>query len=288
MHRSRMTLPLLLLGLSLSGTLASCERRDAEPTASGPAAEGGPAGAPTATHPGSAVGDPVAATSTAAPTLPVAIAPGEAMTADFDDETEGQPPADFAPLVGRWLVGAGEAGSGLICDGTAGPPAAAPDLAALAEALFGTDGSLLTAAVKAAPLYAFSAYRPLARMANGQVSVRFKPDGSGDQAAGIVFALRANGDYLVARANGPEHNLVLLSLQGGRRNLVAKQTDVAVTAASWHALTLTVAGGRVTAQVDDQPALQVVLPGTPAGRVGLWCVSDRAVGFDGFSVEGGP
>lgn len=288
MHRRRTTLPLLLLGLTLSGAVTSCGRRAAEPTASGPAAEGEAGGVPVASEPGGAAGIPAASTSTAAPTPPVAIAPGEAMATDFDDETEGEPPADFAPLVGSWRVGAGEAGSGLICDGTAGQPAAAPDLAALAEALFGTDGSLLTAAVKAAPLYAFSAYRPLARMASGQVSVRFKPDGSGDQAAGIVFGLRANGDYLVARANGPEHNLVLLSLQGGRRNLVAKQSDVEVSPSAWHTLTLKVTGDRVTAQVDDQPALQVMLPMPPAGRVGLWCVSDRAVGFDGFSVEGGP
>lgn len=214
-------------------------------------------------------------------------AAGESMAADFDGEAAGQAPRDFAPLVGAWAIGAGEAGEGLVFDGSAGGPTPAADLAALASDLFGKDGSLLTAAVTAAPLYAFCAYRPLGLMADGRVSVRFRPDGSGDQAAGIVFGLRANGDYLVARANGPEANLVLISVQGGRRNLVARQTGVAVAADAWHDLRVTVSGAAVTAQVDEQPALKVTLPAVPEGRVGLWSVSDRAVRFDDFAVEGG-
>lgn len=285
MHRRHRLLLLLLLGLTTPGLLASCTGRATEAPTSAAATGEGPGGA-TSAPPGGTVSTPPPAPS-AAPTSPAAIAPGETMAADFEGEAEGQSPGDFAPLVGRWRIGAGEEGSGLVCDGTEGKPAPAPDLAALADALFGSEGSLLSATVQAAPLYAFSVYRPLARMAGGQVSVRFKPDGSGDQAAGIVFGLRSNGDYLVVRANGPEHNLVLLSLQGGRRNLMAKQTEVEVAAAAWHTLTLKVSGPRVTAQVDDQPALQVVLPITQAGRVGLWCVSDRVVGFDGFTVEGG-
>ena len=235
-----------------------------------------------------AAGGSNAADGGAADPAPAApIAAGEAMTAAFDGEAAGQAPRDFAPLVGSWLIGEGEDGAGLIYNGGAGEPAPATDLNTLATALFGADGSLLTAAITATPLYAFCAYRPLDQMAGGRVAVRFRPDGSGDQAAGIVFGLRANGDYLVARANGPEGNLVLLSVAGGRRNLMAKQTDVTVAAGAWHDLRLTGSGTQVTAQVDDQPTLTATLPTAPAGRVGLWSVSDRAVAFDGFTVEGG-
>ncbi len=264
------------LAMALAAGLAACGGRQAG-DAGGDAS---PAGADSAADHGAAAGG-----SGAAP--PAAIAPGESMASDFNGEAAGQAPRDFAPLVGAWAVGAGESGEGLVFDGNAGGPTPAADLAALASDLFGKDGSLLAAAVTAAPLYAFCAYRPLGLMADGRVSVRFRPDGSGDQAAGIVFGLRANGDYLVARANGPEANLVLISVQGGRRNLVARQTGVAVAADAWHDLRVTVSGAAVTAQVDEQPALKVTLPAVPEGRVGLWSVSDRAVRFDDFAVEGG-
>lgn len=272
------TLALPCLAIALAAGLAACGGRLAR-DAGGDTSPAGAVGAGSAADHGAAGG------AGAAP--PAAIAPGESMAADFDGEAAGQAPRDFAPLVGAWAIGAGEAGEGLVFDGSAGGPTPAADLAALASDLFGKDGSLLTAAVTAAPLYAFCAYRPLGLMADGRVSVRFRPDGSGDQAAGIVFGLRANGDYLVTRANGPEANLVLISVQGGRRNLVARQTGVAVAADAWHDLRVTVSGAAVTAQVDEQPALKVTLPAVPEGRVGLWSVSDRAVRFDDFAVEGG-
>ena len=264
--------------------------RVGESSAGGQASEGAARGsAGSAIQGGSATegGSDPAASSAASSELAPALAPGERVATDFEGD-EGA--AAFGAVLGPWAGGPGEAGDGWVFQGLpAGEAPAAPaDFAALAQRLFGGQADLFGAGIRAAPLYALSAFLPPHRLASGEVTVRFKPAGSGDQAAGIVFGLGADGDYLVLRANGPEQNLVLLEVKAGRRNLMAKQGEQQIEAGRWHSLALAVDGTRLRGQVDELPPLELELPEAPEGRLGLWAVSDQPVAFDDFRAEGGP
>ena len=95
---------LALAALTLAGAATGC----------GGAKSGSAGDAPPRDRTGDASHAPAAASdaasrSSGAAQAPIApIAPGESMAAAFDDEAEGRPARDFAPLVGRWTIGAGE------------------------------------------------------------------------------------------------------------------------------------------------------------------------------------
>lgn len=282
------TLAALALGACRQGAgqreAGAPEARAGEDSAEGQASEVG--AGPTA---GSATegGSKAGASSGTAPEVAPALAPGERVAADFEG-AEGA--AAFGAVLGPWALGPGEKGEGWVFQGLPAGEAPAPpaDFAALAQTLFGGRAELFSAGIHAAPLYALSALRPPHRLGSGGVTVRFRPAGSGDQAAGIVIGLGADGDYLVLRANGPEQNLVLLEVKAGRRNLMAKQGEQRIEAGQWHGLSLRVDGRRLRGQVDAQPPLELELPEAPEGRLGLWAVSDQPLAFDDFRAEGGP
>jgi len=59
---------------------------------------------------------------------------------------------------------------------------------------------------------------PAAALANGAVTVRFKPvSGNVDRAAGLVWRYRDESNYYVVRANALEDNVVLYKVEGGQR-----------------------------------------------------------------------
>lgn len=282
------TLAALALGACRQG---AGQREAGAPTATsvegspaGRAAEGGAGGGAASVGDG---GADAGASSGAASEPAPALGAGERVEADFEGASGA---AAFGAVLGPWAVGPGESGDGWLFQGLpAGEaPAPAADFDGLAGSLFPGQADLFGAGVRAAPLYALSALLPPHRLASGEVRVRFKPAGSGDQAAGIVFGLGADGDYLVLRANGPERNLVLLEVRAGRRNLMAKQGEQQIEAGRWHRLGLRVEGQRLRGQVDELPPLELELPEAPEGRLGLWAVSDQPVAFDDFRAEGGP
>ena len=65
--------------------------------------------------------------------------------------------------------------------------------------------------MKAYAYFPFAVFKDLQNFREGEISLRFKPiAGRIDQAAGILFNLKPNGDYLIVRANALENNLVLI------------------------------------------------------------------------------
>jgi len=76
--------------------------------------------------------------------------------------------------------------------------------------------------------------------------VRFKGiDGGINQAAGILFDLKPNGDYLAMRANPLENNLVLWQFKQGKRSSVKWIKNTPTPPKQWHELKLIVTGKKL-------------------------------------------
>lgn len=130
-------------------------------------------------------------------------------------------------------------------------------------------------------------------LTDGDFSVRFKPvSGRTDQAAGLVWRYQDENNYYLVRANALEDNVVLYTVQNGKR------TDLPVKGAGrtygkpskvpsgrWGTLRVVVRGslfevyhnGRKLYDVEDTTF-------TRAGKVGVWTKADSVTYFDDLTV----
>ncbi|MEW6747438.1 MAG: hypothetical protein AB1486_32305 [Planctomycetota bacterium] len=147
-----------------------------------------------------------------------------------------------------------------------------------------TPGSSFPLCLKEGPLFA-----------DGFVEVKFKTvSGEIDQAAGVVWRARNEGNYYVCRANALEDNVVLYKLQAGKRtplDIVGRQggygVEEKVAPAQWHTLRVEFAGERFEVLFDGRK-LFAVEDRTFAGSgvVGLWTKADSVTLFDDFRWGG--
>jgi hypothetical protein len=136
---------------------------------------------------------------------------------------------------------------------------------------------------KAFPL---SIYRVVRNFDNGTLSVSFKTRGrKEDQAAGLAFNIREDGEYLAVRANALENNLMLFSFTNGRRSPVLEIEDVPTAPNTWHTLKVVIKGKRVEGYLDDKKYLDYSLKESVSGRIGLWSKADSHVLFKSFIVQ---
>jgi hypothetical protein len=144
--------------------------------------------------------------------------------------------------------------------------------------------------------------------------VKFKTiAGDADRASGILFNVKANGDWLAVRYNDTENNVALWEFHNGIRRGV-KFSDRAkkfmLDRSQWHELKMTVEDAGFKAWLDDQPALEYTLGSEPgpgrnnapphpdlfpannpvlrppvAGRIGLWAKTDSTSYFKDYVVS---
>jgi hypothetical protein len=203
--------------------------------------------------------------------LPLAAS---AETVDFEGMPIGSPPAG-------WIVtktdGGAEPQWEVVADSPS--PAGARVLAQLSKDA--TSGRF--------PL----AIHPGVALANGAVSVRFKPvSGNVDRAAGLVWRYRDENNYYVVRANALEGNVVLYKVENGRRTPLAPVgkpgqygVEKAVPAERWSTLRVAFTGPRFVVSFDDESLFEVEdSTFTDAGRVGLWTKADSVTYFDDLEL----
>jgi hypothetical protein len=126
---------------------------------------------------------------------------------------------------------------------------------------------------------------------NGFVEVKFKTlGGTIDQAAGIVFRAQDATDYYICRANALEDNVVLYTVEDGKRkalDILGRQggygVEVKVPPAQWHTLRVEFTDARFKVFLNGQPLFEVQdSTFTKPGRVGLWTKADSVTAFDDF------
>ncbi len=206
---------------------------------------------------------------------------------DFSGETVGAEPTRFVPAVGNWLIGTDGNNKVLIVDGRKWSEGqASAGLADKARSLYGERYAEFLDNVKAYAYFPFAVFKDLQDFKEGEIAVRFKPiAGRIDQAAGIVFNLKLNGDYLILRANALENNLVLFQYIRGKRSSVKWIRNTPTATQSWHDLKLDVSGTSVKGYLDGKLYLEHTLGSAVSGKVGVWSKADSFVYFDDFKVR---
>ena len=207
---------------------------------------------------------------------------------DFKAETVGAMPQSFVPVVGNWTIGLDGDNRVLVVDGrkwSSGQTAAG--LADRVRSLYGERYAEFLDNVQAFAYYPYAVASGVEDFREGEIVVRFKGmEGRIDQAAGILFNLKPNGDYLALRANPLEDNLVLWKFERGKRSSVKWIRNTPTPSRQWHELKLVVRGSKVEGYINGHLYLSQTLPGPVSGRVGLWSKSDSVVYFDDFVVKG--
>ena len=205
----------------------------------------------------------------------------------FDTETVGAEPKSFTAAVGNWVIVDDGGNKALSVNGSQwarGQTSAG--LADKARALYGERYAEFLDNVQSYAYFPIAVMNEVADFRNGAITLRFKGvAGRIDQAAGILFNVQPNGDYLTLRANPLEDNLVLWQYVKGKRSSVKWVRNTPSPSGQWHELKLTVVGNKVEGWLNGVLTLSHDLEKPVSGRIGLWSKADSVVYFDDFRVE---
>ena len=192
----------------------------------------------------------------------------------------------FSAFVGKWYVKNHNGSKTYVVDGRKwlnGTMSAG--VAQKAKALYGDRYAEFLDNLNAYKYFPLSIFKDTKNFTKGTISVRFKAiSGNIDQAGGIAFDIRDNGDYLTVRANSLEDNLVAFKLKNGRRSSVKWVRNVPTPSKVWHTLKLNIDGNDVIGYLDGKKYLELKLNHKVKGKIGLWSKADSYVIFDDFRV----
>jgi len=238
---------------------------------------------------------------------------------DLSKEQPGKPPVVFEPIVGTWLVAQDGPDKVIALDGR--PWVASKDtptklLVESARKLYGTSNEELMDNAKQFAYYPVAILKSVDSFSNGSISMKFKTmGGDADRCSGILFNVKANGDWLTIRYNDTENNVGLWEFHNGiRRNM--KFSDRAkpfmLDRSAWHELKMTVNGADFKAYLDGAVAIEYTLGSEPpagrkgppnpdlipannpvlrppvAGKIGLWSKTDSSSYFKDYVVSPQP
>ena len=206
---------------------------------------------------------------------------------DFEKETVGAAPQTFVPVVGNWLIGQENGNRVLVVDGkdwTQGQPA--PGIADRAHSLYPARYAEFLHNVQSVASFPYAVASTIDEFNRGEITLRFQGiDGKIDQAAGILFNLQANGDYLALRANPLENNLVLWKFARGTRSSLKEVRNTSTPTRQWHEMKLVVTGAKIEGYINGRLYLTHTLPEPVSGRFGIWSKADSVVYFDDYTVR---
>ena len=202
-------------------------------------------------------------------------------------EGGSQESRDFNPLIGVWQIEKDGPNQVYAVDGSKWVRGTlSPAARDSATVLYGEKGPDFLKNIEVYKAFPLSIYREVKKFDNGTLSVSFKAiSGKEDQAAGIAFNIRENGEYLAVRANALENNLILFSFTNGKRSPLMEVENVPTVPNQWHTLKVVIRGKSIEGYVDDKKYLDYELKESVRGRIGLRSKSDSHVLFKSFIVQ---
>jgi 3-keto-disaccharide hydrolase len=235
---------------------------------------------------------------------------------DLSKEQVGKPPIAFEPILGTWVIAEDGGDKVVMVDGR--PWVASKDnptklLVQSARKLYGTSNEELMDNAKQFAYYPVAVLKSVDQFSNGTIAVKFKTvAGDADRASGILFNVKANGDWLAIRYNDTENNVALWEFHNGIRRPVKfsdRTKKFMLDRSQWHDLKMTMDGASFQAWLDGQPALEHTLGSEPgpgrnntpphpdlfpannpvlrppvAGKIGLWAKTDSTSYFKDYVV----
>ena len=248
--------------------------------------------------------------------IAVALLAATDLKVDLSQERVGRPPTTFEPMVGTWLVAQDGADKVIMVDGR--PWVASKDnptklLIESARKLYGTTNEELMDNAKQFAYYPVAVLKGTDDFSSGAISVKFKTiGGESDRCSGILFNVKANGDWLAVRYNDTENNVAFWEFHNGIRRPIRfsdRAKPFMLDRTAWHELKLTVEGAAMKASLDGQPSVEYMLGSPPppgrngapphpdlvpannpvmrppvAGKIGLWSKTDSTSYFKDYVV----
>ena len=191
---------------------------------------------------------------------------GERKECYFDDDKDGDFPRGFQ----SFFTGKGEQGRWMVKKIENAPSA---DNVLVQTKLDDTDYRfplLITDGVSYKDLMAF---------------VRFRAEGGKvDQAGGLVFRYKDNGNYYVLRANALENNVRLYKVVNGNRAQIASK-NTKVTSNEWHLLKVVAKSDKIQCFFENTKVFEVSDDTFDSGSVGIWTKSDSYTLFDDLVMQ---
>ncbi len=128
-------------------------------------------------------------------------------------------------------------------------------------------------------------YTKKIKFLNGSVGVKFRADsGHEDQGGGIVWRIKDNNNYYIARYNPLEDNLCLYYVKNGHRRLLSSAT-VILNKKHWHSIKIVQHNNHYEVYLDSKNILQGDdSTFTNAGGIGIWTKADALTSFKDFKV----
>jgi len=118
-----------------------------------------------------------------------------------------------------------------------------------------------------------------------RLTVKCKPvSGKGDQGCGLIFRLKDDDNYYVARANALEDNVRLYHVvKGDRRQFAGWNGKVA--SGKWHDLAIEAQGDHFQVFFDGKKVIDAHdKTFTDAGKFGVWTKADSVIQFDDLTA----
>lgn len=206
---------------------------------------------------------------------------------DFENETVGAQSKNFSSFVGNWHIDKDGDNITYAVDGRKWKSGSMAESAAdKAKAIYGDRYAEFLDNVQAYRYFPLSIDNEITSFKTGTISVAFKTiSGRIDQAAGIAFNIKPNGNYLVVRANALEKNLVMFKMNRGKRSTSQWIRNVPTSSKEWHTLKVVIDGKNIKGYVDGKRYIDYTYKETIEGKVGLWSKADSYVLFDNFLVQ---
>jgi len=220
--------------------------------------------------------------------VPVAaVNAAETKRFDFKNDAPGSEARGFSSLVGNWHIDSDGNRRVYAVDGrTREQGLLAAGVQQKAKVLYGEKSGEFLKNLEAYRYFPLAVDNEIKTFRNGVIEISFKGvSGRIDQAAGIAFNIKPNGEYLVLRANALENNLVLFSMDQGRRSSVQWARNVMTPSNQWHSLKLVVNGKSIEGYLNNRKYLEYTWKENIDGRIGLWSKADSYVFFDYLTVE---
>lgn len=209
----------------------------------------------------------------------------ETLSVNFEGENPGAPSKYFSSFVGYWHIDRDGSNTVYAVDGRKWARGTmAKGIAEKAKAMYGERYAEFLDNIQAYKYFPLTIFKNVDKMDRGEISVDFKTiSGRIDQAAGIAFDIKKNGDYLVIRANALEKNIVMFRLKNGRRSVVQWIRNVPIASKRWYTLKVVLGDGYIQGYLNGKRYINYKK--SVSGKIGLWSKADSYVFFDNFTVK---